>query len=542
MPKSAYDEVALKAAMSEQLLTSKPLPKGLQREIDENSVLDVLCGPDENIDRILGQSAPKRGDLGLQLMAYAGRLVGEAAAHDDDMDLLGSLYVRAARSAEAAARVFKMKGRKSIEDWARAKGQLGIVLGNLGIVLCDSSDRDEYPPEAERILARAIEATEQSIGILPKKKFPHEWAASLCNLAMSLRYLSFFADDDKTVLGHLQRSVEAGEAAQRIRTIRDPLFPFFQNRIAETLHQYSKLLYDINDTCEALSRASEAQQASIAVLDRRANPDQWVDAHLRLGSIELAQAEFEADKGTRLHFQKAGKAFAAAIPIMSRKSYPADWAKAHNSLAVALSRQANMTEGKAAMRMFEDAIAAHESALEIYTWKDYPKQCAQCNSALAFSLIGLARISPREKARRLFGRAADAHKVWMKTFPNLDDSCDGSLQRSRLAKILQQQAWNSPDEEAMNLLDSASRLLEAAIPNVDRTTPPPAGPIFRNLLAEIVGDMARLTKDVKSAREKYARAIGICQEGLELCSAKMKETKAELQRNLNTLHQRMSKL
>ena len=94
----------------------------------------------------------------------------------------------------------------------------------------------------------------------------------------------------------------------------------------------------------------------------------------------------------------------------------------------------------------------------------------------------------------------------------------------------------------MNLLDSASRLLEAAIPNVDRTTPPPAGPIFRNLLAEVVGDMARLTKDVESAREKYAKAIRICREGLELCPAKMKETKAELQENLNTLHQRMSKL
>ena len=177
-----------------------------------------------------------------------------------------------------------------------------------------------------------------------------------------------------------------------------------QNNLGITLSALGERGNDI----ENLEKASKAYEATLEEWTRERVPLQWAAVQNNLGTLFLTLGEHRNDKE---NFAKAVKAFEAVLEVYTRKEAPEEWAMTQNNLGnvfFALGLRGDDNEN------LIKAVKAYEATLEVWAREEMPLQwaAAQHNLGDALKILGT-----RERGTETLQKAVKAYEAALEERP-----------------------------------------------------------------------------------------------------------------------------
>lgn len=513
------EELAITLAMN--IIKNNPLPPNLERTLNDVPGVDVLCGPDSELDSLIEAPGGKRAHLGDRLHFKAIALYQEAREVGPRSPEFLKLYARAARMAEAASRALAREGATG-KHWARVRQDVALGLRLLG-------DQNQDEAQCVRLLSRAAEVGEEAVKAISERQYPMDWANSRNDLAETLIVLAVNLDDDSQALVHLERAIELCEEALRYRTrLKAPNeWAVSQFQLVDALQKCSCHM-DHEKARAMLERAAKIHEETFETLDRKTDSDLWCNAHVLLGRVRKVQGDLESGgKSRRMHTQSV-EAFRAASRCISREYQPIRWGRNQLLIAMIQAKIAANSSKDAASRNHSAVVEACESAMEIFDADGFPADWVELHRYLWLALFHLAMSSKGKKSLRLFSRAADAceETIRVDSLRNGPEVSD----RMGLATILGELTADvKNDEEAMRHGRRAMEIYEGEMGFIDREGDAMERVELRHRMSDLATLMAsRCIGDARMA-PLLTKAAECCQEGIRLCAPEMKEKRDGLE-------------
>ena len=377
MSMPATEELAITLAMN--IIKNNPLPPKLERTLNDVPGVDVLCGPDSELDSLIEAPRRKRAHLGDRLYLKALALYQEARDVGPGNPEFLKLYARGARMAEAASRALAREGETG-KHWARVRETAALGLRLLG-------DQNQDEALCVRLLSRAAEVGEEAVKAISERQYPMDWANSRNELAETLIVLAVNLDDDSQALVHLERAVELCEEALRYRTrLKAPNeWAVSQFQLVDALQKCSCHM-DHEKARAMLERAAKIHEETFETLDRKTDSDLWCNAHVLLGRVRKVQGDLESGgKSRRMHTQSV-EAFKAASRCISREHQPIRWGRNQLLIAMIQAKLAAHSSKDAASRNHSAVVEACESAMEIFDADGFPADWVELHRYLWLAL------------------------------------------------------------------------------------------------------------------------------------------------------------
>lgn len=513
----------LAATLAKYVIKNNPLPPELERTLNDVPDVDVLCGPDTELDSLIEAHGSKRAHFGDRLHFKALTLYKEAREVGPRSPEFLKLYARAARTAEAASRALAWEGVTG-KDWARARETLALGLRLLG-----EQNLDEA--HCVRLLSRAAEVGEEAVKAISERQYPMEWANSRKELAETLIVLAVNSDDDSQALVQLERAIVLCEEALRYRTrLKAPKkWAVSQFQLVDALQKCSCHM-DHEKARAMLERAAKIHEETFETLDRKTDSDLWCNAHVLFGRVRKVQGDLESGGKSRRMYTQSVEAFKAASRCIPREHQPVRWGRNQLLIAMIQAKLATISSKDAASRKHSAVVEACESATEIFDADGFPLDWVELHRYLWLALYQLAMSSKGKKSLRLFSRAADACEETIRVASLRNGSEDLVSDRMGLATILGELTGDvQNDEEAMRHGRRAMEIYEGEMGFIDREGDAMERMELRNRLSDLATLMAsRCIGDVRMA-PLLTKAADYCQEGIRLCAPEMKDNRDGLE-------------
>lgn len=187
-----------------------------------------------------------------------------------------------------------------------------------------------------------------------RAKYPIQRAMALRFLARNATYLGalarnphYFQIESKLLREALALYPSGRYADDRLRT---------QIALGQSLRNAAFL-----DGGKELAQAMDADQAALASVDRRTDPEKWAEVEWEIANVELRAGETRGDVA---QLRAAIESFNQALSVYTRASAPQQWARTQTRLGEALL---DLGYNDPASGYFGEAVAAEKSALEVLT-------------------------------------------------------------------------------------------------------------------------------------------------------------------------------
>lgn len=515
------EDLAVTLAMN--IIKNNPLPPKLERTLNVVPGVDVLCGPDSELDSLIETHGNKRAHLGDRLHFKALALYQEAREVGPRSSDFLKLYARAARMAEAASRALAREGVAG-KHWARVRRDVAHGLRLLG-------DQNQDEAQCVSLLSRAAEVGEEAVKAISERQYPMDWANSRNELAETLIVLAVNSDDDSQALVHLERAIELCEDALRYRTrLKAPnKWAVSQFQLVDALQKCSCHM-DHEKARAMLERAAKIHQETFETLDRKADSDLWCNAHVLFGRVRKVQGDLETGGKSRRMYAQSVEAFKAASRCIPREHQPIRWGRNQLFIAMIQAKLAALSSKDAASRNHSAVVEACESAMEIFDADGFPADWVELHRYLWLALFHLAMSSKGKKSLRLFSRAADACEETIRVASLRNGPEELVSDRMGLATILGELTADvKNDEEAMRHGRRAMEIYEGEMGFIDREGDAMERMELRHRMSDLAILMAsRCIGDARMA-PLLTKAADYCQEGIRLCAPEMKEKRDGLE-------------
>ena len=482
------------------------LPPALAAELERTVAPEVLCGQDDDFDRLLDEVARDREDLGMRLHSRLANFFDACNFTGDDDPL--KAFAMFARYSYAASRLLA-ESKDQESHWVQARNWHAYGLRKVG----ELSGNDA---EARRLLERAVKVLEENIRTYPKGAPSECLANAQEGRASSLFHLAMRARSSGDALDLLKRGIEACEEALRFRDKQDTPQEWMalHEVLAKALLNLSGAV-DVKDARDVLARASKAQEEALGLMDRKSDLEIWIGAQIRLGTIRNEQAEIDDSGKSRSFYVSAGYAFKAALRGMSREDDPERWALAQANLGSALVEQAKLSPKGSAAAINARAAEAIDNAMEVLNRKDHPKEFAKFNVRLGEALLMSGRASKGKKARGQLERALEAFNSAEQGAPfkdspalRLSSLVGVSNACSELTKYCPEDQLDDLNLRSIECGEEALKILD----ELDEYNAKEVKFIIKKLLGKNYTELALRSRDEREGEELFDKALGILED------------------------------
>lgn len=498
------------------------LPDDLLRKVLEEGDADDLCGPDAELDAVLADVEGDAEELSNSLLSLALHLFGAAPQILEKGGDLFGVYGRTARMSEAASRILARAGISG-SSWARARGVRGLSLRALGEMIDDRA-------LSCRFIAHAVEAGEQAASANSEGVSATEWSKFRYELATALNLHALCQESGEKARPILERAIEFSESALGALDRREHPLEWVEAQIClvNALRDCSDLVEDEVER-DMLVHAAEAQKAVLEELDPKRDAGEWISSQERLGEISKLLGEIDRSGKARRYFAESAKARKAALRMLPRDSMPMRRAMNQFRLAQAMAKQAAASSPDAARRLYADAAKACEAALPGYSREKFPDEWIEVNELLSMALSRLADGAKGKKGLRLNSRALEALEEAIRASEPDADPLELAMQRQIMAKILGDVAKCEPDSAvALSKGRRALEISEEAAKVFDSEGEAEERAMNRHIRCAIAVIMVTRTGSLEEGRELALEAQRYCDEGLRLCPPEMADLRTGL--------------
>lgn len=301
--------------------------------------MDVLCGPDAELDEILSEASRECGDLGDRLQVHAAELSIRANKALHTGQDTGNRFAVLARTSDAACRVVAMEGGDA-RILANLRCMQSFALSLLGKFVGDQA-------LSNRLLDRAVSTVVKVVLDFPESEQAGLRVRGQYHLAYAYGAQADLAESGDDARRLMDYSVEHFENATRVLTFETAPKErsLMQSHMAETLMELAPYI-EKSVARDVLSRAAKANEAALKILDRKSHLFDWVRTQMTLGQLMLKRAEFEGDRKRRGLYVSASYVFKAILRCLTKENEPLSWASAHVGLASALNARAELETKK----------------------------------------------------------------------------------------------------------------------------------------------------------------------------------------------------
>ena len=498
------------------------LPDDLLQKVLEEVDADDLCGPDAELDAVLADVEGDAEELSNGLLSLALNLFGAARQiHEKGGDLFG-VYARTARMSEAASRILARAGISGA-TWARARGVRGLSLRALGELVDDQA-------LSCRFYAHAVDSGEQAASVNSEGLSATEWSKFRYELAAALHLHARCEDSDAKARPILERAIELCDSALGVLDKREHPSEWVEAQIClvRAILDCSDIVED-EAAREMLARASEAQKAALAALDPARDAEEWISSQERFGEVCKLQGERERSGKARRFFSASVDARKAVLRMLPKGTMPARRAMNQFRLAQSIARQAAVSSPDAAKRLYADAAKACEAALPAYPREKFPHLWIELNELLSMALTRLANGAKGTKGLRLNTRALEALEETIRASEPDADPLELAMQRQIMAKILGDVAKCEPDSgvalskgrRALEICEDVAKVFDSEGEAEERA-------MNRHMRCAIAVIMVTRTGSLEEGRELALEAQRYCDEGLRLCPPEMADLRSGL--------------
>lgn len=503
------------------------LPTALSDALESATDMDVLCGPDAELDEILSEASRECGDLGDRLQVHAAELAIRANEARHTGQDTGNRFAVLARTSDAACRVVAKEGGDA-RILANLRCMQSFALSLLGKFVGDKA-------LSNRLLDRAVSAVVKVVLDFPEAEQTGLRARGQYHLAYAYGAQADLAESGDNARRLLDYSVELFECATRVLTFETAPKErsLMQSHIAETLMVLAPYI-EKSEARDVLSRAAEANEAALKILDRKTHLFDWVRTQMTLGQLMLKRAELEGGSKRRGLYVSAGYVFKAVLRCLTKENDSLSWAHAHAYLAEALMARAEMeSESKKALRSVESAVDSYEQAMQVFDREQYPEVFAVMSATAADIFLELSSIAGDRKARKFLGLSVEIYeKAISAASSESDPELLASLQYN-LSKAFAQLAEScDEDARARSYLRRSVEAGEEALKIADILDDFSETMKIHLLLGLNCSRLASRSDDYGEVMDFYDKAAQVFEDALERCKRASEEERNEMEEPL----------